>query len=325
MQVQSTPSGVRGVDSGPQVRSPLQGAGSGRDGTARIVLRVDRVGYLVPPARFAGRVHSVHARACNVAAQGTLLTLCTPGAANGPLTLRLAGGGPDDLRQLLDAGELVEVRPGALRTRRLDLRWAQAAIWRPDEPRTLLPRTLLSGARIDARLSAAAACLVRFRGLRSSVLDGAAAPVTVALQQACRSLEPGEAARQVERLIGWGEGLTPSGDDFLVGLLAGLQALVRADPRRRSFLDALATAIVRGTVRTTPVAAHYLRLAAAGDFTEPVVVLRHALLAGPDHDDVDRALRIALAVGATSGADTVSGLLAGLSAWAQRARAAGAH
>ena len=71
----------------------------------------------------------------------------------------------------------------------------------------------------------------------------------------------------------------------------------------------------RSTPRTTPIAAHYLRLAAGGHYTEPLVRLRRALLCEDDVDVVDAALRTALAVGATSGADTVSGLSAGLRAW----------
>jgi hypothetical protein len=43
--------------------------------------------------------------------------------------------------------------------------------------------------------------------------------------------------------------------------------------------------------------------------------LRHALLCEGDREAIDAALRSALAVGATSGADTVCGLLAGLWAW----------
>ena len=69
------------------------------------------------------------------------------------------------------------------------------------------------------------------------------------------------------------------------------------------------------TPRTTPIAAHYLRLAAGGHYTEPLLRLRRALLCEDNADVVDAALRSALAVGATSGADTVSGLSAGLRAW----------
>jgi len=63
------------------------------------------------------------------------------------------------------------------------------------------------------------------------------------------------------------------------------------------------------------IAAHYLRLAAAGHYTEPLIRLRTALLCEDDGNVVDAALQSALALGATSGADAVSGLVAGLLAW----------
>ena len=128
-------------------------------------------------------------------------------------------------------------------------------------------------------------------------------------------LDSGQAARHVARLVGWGEGLTPAGDDFLLGLMAGLDALVRDDPRRREFRRALAAALEASTQRTTPIAAHYLRLAAGGHYIEPLIRLRNALLCEDDGAVLDQALHSALAVGATSGADTVSGLVAGLGVW----------
>ena len=135
------------------------------------------------------------------------------------------------------------------------------------------------------------------------------------MRDACRALDSEQALRHADRLIGWGEGLTPAGDDFLIGLIAGLDALVRADERRRGLRSAIASALRGATPRTTPIAAHYLQLAAGGHHTEALVRLRNALLCEDSADVVDAALRNALAVGATSGADTVSGLLAGLQAW----------
>jgi len=148
-----------------------------------------------------------------------------------------------------------------------------------------------------------------------SVIDGEGASVVRALRDACRALDDEHATRQIDCLIGWGEGLTPAGDDFLIGLTAGLDALVRGDEGRRRFRSALAAALAGRTHRTTPIAAHYLRLAAGGHYTEPLIRLRHALLCEESGDVVDPALQRALAVGATSGADTVDGLLAGLFAW----------
>jgi len=139
--------------------------------------------------------------------------------------------------------------------------------------------------------------------------------VADALRDACRALERDHALRHVDRLGGWGEGLTPAGDDFLIGLVAGLDALVRDRQQQRELHGAIAAALRRATPRTTPIAAHYLQLAADGHYTEPLVRLREALLCEDDDPQVDAALHAALRIGATSGADAVSGLLAALQAW----------
>jgi hypothetical protein len=174
----------------------------------------------------------------------------------------------------------------------------------------LLPRR-----RIDAHLRHALGCLAQRRSTHASVIDSEGASVVSALRDACRALDGAQAVRHAARLVGWGEGLTPAGDDFLLGLVAGLDGLVGDNGRRHTFHGMLAAALIALTPRTTAIAAHYLRLAADGHYTEPLVSLRHALLSEDAADAVDAALRAALAVGATSGADSVSGLLAGLSAW----------
>ena len=136
------------------------------------------------------------------------------------------------------------------------------------------------------------------------------------LRDACRALDCAQATRHVDRLIGWGEGLTPAGDDFLVGLIAGLDALVarrRSAPPvpRRAGRDAhaLAPGARRRSRRTT------FALPRRPTTRSRCSRLRSALLCEDDGDVVDAALQSALAVGASSGADTVSGLLAGLLAW----------
>lgn len=278
--------------------------------TEPVALAIESIGYLVPGMDFTGRVHSVFAQACNLACNGTLLTLCASGAGDGPTTLRLARGAADDLRDLFDVGERIRCRQGRARTRSAELRLSTASVWRPAEPGPPLPFS-----RIEAHLSYARLRLAQCRGAHASVVSGAGAPVAAALGDASRALDFKEAARHVDRLIGWGEGLTPAGDDFLVGLIAGLDALVGSDEGRRGFHSTLAAVLTSGMQRTTPIAAHFIRLAAAGHYAEPLIRLRTALLCENDGDVVDAALQSALAVGATSGADTVSGLLAGLLAW----------
>jgi hypothetical protein len=273
------------------------------------VLAVESIGYLVPRSNFIGQDHSVFASACNIACRDTLLTLCAIDAGRGPTMLTLAHHAPD-LRQLFDAGERVRCRDAHLRTGRAEVRWADAALWRPTGLDRMLPVSC-----IEAHVSGVARALARHGDRPCSVIDRDAAPVASALRDACRALDPACAAHQVGRLVGWGEGLTPAGDDFIVGLLAGLDAFALDEPRRVQFRGALADVICGLTPRTTAIAAHYLRLAAGGHYTEPLLRLRRAVLCDADGDAVDAALRNALAVGATSGADTVGGLVAGLAAW----------
>jgi hypothetical protein len=275
---------------------------------SRRVLAVESIGYLVPRTPFSGHVHSVFARACNLACGDTLLTVCAN--ADGPATLRLARGRPIDLRDLFEVGERFDCRDERARTSSIELSLRHAAIWRPAEPgRRLAP------ARIEARLRDAGARLDQRRAAHANVLDGDGAPLAAALRDACRALDCEGAARHAERLIGWGEGLTPAGDDFLIGLIAGLAALAGGDERRQRFYTLFAATLCSGTQRTTPIAAHYLRLAAYGHYNETLIRVRDALLCESDRRAVDTALQSALDVGATSGADTVSGLLAGLGAW----------
>jgi len=278
--------------------------------TRRRVLAVESIGYLVPRTDLTGCVHSVFAQACNIACNGTLLTLCTSFAADGPTTLRLAHGAAPDLRGLFDVGEAVRGCRSGVQTGHTELRLMHANVWRPEPGGGVLPRR-----RIHTHLGNARLCLAQHRCAHASVIDGAAAGAVWALRDACRALDGEQARQHVARLVGWGEGLTPAGDDFLIGLIAGLDALVHGDVRRRAFHGALAAVLNALTPRTTPIAAHYLRLAANRHYTEPLIRLRNALLCEDDSDAVDAALHSALAVGATSGGDTVSGLLAGLQAW----------
>lgn len=275
-----------------------------------LVLDVATTGYLVPAAGFTGRVHSVFASVCNLLCGDTLLTIAACSVGDGPATLRLAGSTTPDLRAAFDIGESVGGDGSVLRSGRVELRLRRVQVWRPVAPRCLLPPE-----RIDARLVAVDVGLAQPHRGQSSILVNAGAATVAALRDACRTLDVEAAVRHAIRLIGWGEGLTPAGDDFLIGLLAGLDAFVACDDRRGRLRSAIAALVTTSARRTTPIAAHYLKLAAGGHYNEPLVGLRNALLAEDDWQVVDVALRRALAIGASSGADTARGLVAGLAVW----------
>jgi len=280
---------------------------------AGLVVAVESVGHLVPCSPWSGRVHSVFARACNIACGELLLTIGARGTGNGPTTIVLADGA-GDLRDRFAVAEDVHARGGSIRGVRTELVFANARVWRAQAR-----AALCAGATIKARLHALRQRLERTRAARPNVLDRDAAPIARAIGRACSALDLARATANADRLLGWGEGLTPAGDDFLVGLLAGLDALGRGDPQRERFRDSLAAAVAARTHATTPIAAHALRLAAAGHRAASLDRFVVALCCGDDEREADPALESLLAVGATSGADTASGVLVAVDAWSHAA------
>ena len=270
---------------------------------------VESVGYRFPRTPIVATVHSVFARACNIAWRDTLLTLCTAHGAQGPNVLRLAAGGPADLRAWLEVGERLDGTGRCLRTARATFDLSRAAVWRPVAATSMLPLE-----RAAANVARARARLADRRTRATSVIDAEAAPCVAALVDACRRLDDGALAPEVHRLVGWGEGLTPAGDDVLAGFMAALDAPALDDPGRRRFRDGLRAACLARTSRTTPISAAQLRLAAEGHHGAPALAARDALLYQHDARALDAALDDALTIGATSGAAMLAGLIGALEA-----------
>ncbi len=104
----------------------------------------------------------------------------------------------------------------------------------------------------------------------------------------------------VQGLIGLGPGLTPSGDDFLVGALALLDAIGERDAHAalaRAIIDALPGL-------TTPLSACFLRAAAAGHVGEAL----HRAVSSVITGDVDAAVAAAGKIGHSSGWDMMAGI-----------------
>jgi hypothetical protein len=113
-----------------------------------------------------------------------------------------------------------------------------------------------------------------------------------------------------QQLIGLGPGLTPSGDDVLVGCLKGLWLRGGSDHHAYT-----ASAVLRHALlptlheRTTPVGAAFIQHALHGQFAEVVDRAAAALLTPTDPQAVTCAMGQLLAQGETSGIDTALGLL----------------
>lgn len=135
------------------------------------------------------------------------------------------------------------------------------------------------------------------------VADGLA-EVVAALARSDR----GAAVAASEGLIGLGAGSTPSGDDVLAGLVAGGQLLARAvgtDPE--PFARFGAAVAVRAVNRTPLLSAALLWYASRAAVADPAAGVLQALCGT---GDLDRAVAALLAVGHTSGADLLAGIVA---------------
>lgn len=126
-----------------------------------------------------------------------------------------------------------------------------------------------------------------------------------ALEQAMEVGDLVTFAKAAWDLIGLGEGLTPAGDDCVLGALAAIHRLapewLTSDRSLLPWLDAAARS------RTTDVARDFLLEALGGRFAEPVL----ALLAAPSAGLAEPAARELIGMGATSGADTLCGIRLG--------------
>ncbi len=117
-------------------------------------------------------------------------------------------------------------------------------------------------------------------------------------------------SKNVKRLIGFGEGLTPSGDDFLVGFIASLHFL--NDSRMGYLARRIKEVIELEKERTTFLSEKFLEYACRGRFSETILDLLETIFSG-DRVEVKEAVRRCLDFGASSGRDTLLGVLEGLS------------
>ena len=234
-----------------------------------------------------GRVHSVFERAVNIVwGDGRLLTLHGPGPLAAPFAVAL--------ERLPPRGS---VAPGILIG-------SWAFDWR-DAERVALEMP-------DGPLGFAADALPEPTCARA-LCTGAGLRVRGALERSIAAREAHAFADAACALIGLGEGLTPAGDDCVLGALAAIHRLAPGwlaahEGQRGRLTDAARR-------RTTDVARDFLLEALDGRFAEPVL----ALLTAPSDDMAGSAARRLIAMGATSGADTLCGIRLGCRALQARA------
>jgi Protein of unknown function (DUF2877) len=272
-----------------------------------------------PPAVF-GTVLGVHRAAIYVdrPAPDGLLVVAIDDVGGVPGGILV--GGIDDLRETgLRAGMTVVPAPHgaaiAVPEASVTIDLSRAEPWSPTLPAPARFRSTADIAAVAAAARRVAVSMAPTAGL-APMLTGSPgsedpwlvrARAVIGAQLA--ALGRGDTAAALEPtvdVIGLGIGLTPSGDDYLVGLLAGLDAT--HDPARFGLAEAIGR---QAPARSTAISAASLRHATRGAFSERLHDLLVALARGR-LDDLESPIRRAMAYGATSGSDTLVGLLAAL-------------
>ncbi|MDR5683479.1 MAG: DUF2877 domain-containing protein [Armatimonadota bacterium] len=265
----------------------------------------------------AGRVLSVHRRSVYVELRpptgGAILAIVDAELGNGPLNL--VADRLDTEQFCLRQGDRVCLVDGQMTVGGGSFPGAKPLTLSVREARPHDPHLRLCATDLDPKAVSACAAFVAREGpadglaVLLSVLD--ATPRTRALPSAwqqkalaaaqtllrgLRTDEADEIRSGAQRLCGLGLGLTPSGDDFLVGVLIGLR-LAGADPRP----------IVEAATDTTRISRAYLEAAAHGQANEPWHDLLQALRSEGGWEPSARRL---LRWGETSGADMMAGFFA---------------
>jgi hypothetical protein len=260
----------------------------------------------------SARVLAVFEHACDlVTSDEDVIAVVAPSVGDGPLNIVL--NREDASFAALEQGAPVRLGQQRLHVASLEIDLVGAEVW---EPRPNWPA--LRARRRDAAIN----MLTLGRLCRERSPDGSlfrllegkpgAAPgystVRVVARRAVGALREGwtgdRASLQggARLLAGLGGGLTPSGDDFLAGLM--LWAWV-AHRRPRWFCRAV---VETAAGLTTALSRALLRAAARGECSAAWHALLAALVEGDDAALTAAATRV-LSHGATSGADTLAGFL----------------
>jgi hypothetical protein len=242
-----------------------------------------------------GQVHSVFTHAVNLEVGDELWTVTARAGHDAAFTVRLSGAAlPGDLG--LRPHDPVCVRSRHIRAGAVVIDARTAARWTP--LRYHVDLSGLSG-RV-AELEAAA---------RHVAWEGSW-PLAAAVVEALASGRSDELDDAVRRTTGRGPGLTPSGDDVLVGILAVLTA-PGVTARCGRVAARLRAALAPALPTTNEISRALLRQASQGRVSRPVWELTRAVLSGSAAASFTQARVNVLSTGATSGGDTCAGL-----AWA---------
>jgi hypothetical protein len=289
------------------------------DATQRATLRAASMGPFATQALHdgaRGRVHSVFQRSAYLSIEGRLICLGSPALGDGPLNL-ICRPWPREKATLagMEVGEPVCIERWLLLVgHSVAVSLAGAEAWTPgpakqwDQARLELGLAALARALPEALPEEGLAALLRAGGgglgdvPQEMAVRRAAVGVGRLVAKAMAEGTYKGGTEPVARLIGLGPGLTPSGDDFLAGVLVALSILDRS-ALRDSLWQAVQPLVA---ALTTDISGAHLTAAAAGFGSAALHDLLNAVSAG-DTSSIRGHLEAVAGIGHTSGFDGLAG------------------
>lgn len=274
------------------------------------------------------RVLHVFRLTCNVIDEaGDVLSLTLDPEQMDPLSIALEKPGEwGDFVQYIDAESEVSAATGKIAIGPLEIQVEDPVPW-PSRPDWGGVRAALSGSpawlkRIETRLIRRSApdSLAAMLGEQQVDAPGEANPgwwtsaagAVQALLESLRGRDPRQLQQGAAQLAGLGVGLTPSGDDFLIGSMHALwSTLDETEASRASTILAEAA-----SERTAAFSSAHLRATASGEAAAPWQRLLGAIMRG-EPSEIDGAVDALLLLGHTSGQDALAGFLLGMKSLAQ--------
>ena len=282
----------------------------GRTSDFAIAVPIRRAGVLAQDICRRGGVAEVAAvfdRSLYLRAGEAFICIGEPAIGNGPLTLVVDGSLP---RLRLQQGQAASIAEQRITIGDLLFGLDRCETWRlPAWPVAALPARLIETSAAIARraVESPPGSLARAMfGADDTPLARIARPRIAHLldRKLSRTMTVRALTTAVTGLLGLGPGLTPAGDDFLIGALTLLDAI--GQERLRAALgDAIAEV---APALTSPLSACFLTAAANGHVGEHL----HRMVASVITEDIDAAVAAAGRIGHTSGWDALTGVAATL-------------
>jgi hypothetical protein len=290
--------------------------------------------FLREGAGETGHVHSEFYRVINLAFPGRrLISVSQIDVSNSPTNIvtNLKGCGWPELG--VKAGAAVVMAGQLLCLGQVSVDLSSASLWIPAIRQSIVSLPSQKIKRNILRLNSVAGLYVNRQGLSPLLpyldeLLAGGCPLAVYgdpfLQTAANSIagliiaiktaDLPAVCQAARGLVGLGPGLTPSGDDFLSGLMAGMvfsQQIACLNPLVSA--ARINAAIVSQTEgRTNDISRQLLEFSARGEVTETMEAVILAVLRGPKAQLEQSIVRL-VTVGASSGTDQLLGIMLGIS------------